>query len=624
MDCVFEGVDNKVDLVLDLSFGASRQPKQKRKSSTPAALGLVSPRAYDELSHPSTDLPEESLDPGSRSSSPADFSKRLKLNNWNNENVNSGENTSENLSSSRYDHEYVLHTLERLSSEVLYVKKALVDLPEKVVADLSGYIKAEVSSQFQTLYRRLSNEIRATVLNANSSSFLPVANSSNANNESVQHKSPAAVSQAKGSSPVINLSSKTTPYHRESQNSAFSIVTAANSINSVGQGYLNSPSTLQTSKECMNSISLSTMKIVPEKVDVNSTGGASLVQLPGFANNLVTALPSSNAVGTTAVHQNIASGHNVNVPTNSLLASVHQADQHGTLSSNGNSIGGSCNGTMVPVNVVTPKYIQAPVQIRIEDLKQECNVHKVKILDITPTVDIFELADEFIYRIFLKYKYPSIFVQALFVLHYGSFRAMHLNTSSRVKNNLELIPETFITRLTLLVVRWFPSVEDLDFGKCLNQKQRSILSAARSCLFFKKCDACKKRNIDSLPSTYSVKNLTLIAAQQQQQSAKREDLNNRLGVIKPQVMAAPTLDISTASLGFNTTGAAGSNQTSFIKTENVYPTPPLSDSLSPPSVTSDLSESLTSVFDRVAELVNGSGTSNEHAVYTVTDLKNTA
>ena len=50
-------------------------------------------------------------------------------------------------------------------------------------------------------------------------------------------------------------------------------------------------------------------------------------------------------------------------------------------------------------------------------------------------------------------------------------------------------------------------------------------SQARSCLFFKKCDACKQRNIDSLPSTYSVKNSVPLMAAQQHKQVKREAMN---------------------------------------------------------------------------------------------------
>ena len=621
MDCVFEDVDNnRLESVLDLSAGATRHQKQKRKSNTAsAAVGYLTTAKTDELEFSANESLEDAARMG-RSSSPVDFSKRLKLDSSKKTDRNSrkpvSHNTTEDL---QYDHEYVLQTLQRLAAEVLYVKKALVELPEKVVADLSGYIKAEVSSQFQTLYRRLSKEIHACSFGSNSTSFLPVASPAHLNNDTfhVQQKSHSISVNTTNSSSVINLSTKHNSGPCDPQTNALSGVATGHIVNTAEQNGVNS-SLLQTSKEGGNNV----IKVTPEKVESN-TFGTSVVQLPAFTTNLVAAsLPSSKAtVGSPAViHQSIVSAQNCNLPVNSILNSAHQGEQHGALLPASQPLGASCtNAAMLPLNVVTPKYIQAPVQIRIEDLKQECNVHKVKILDITPTVDIFELADEFIYRIFLKYKYPSIFVQALFVLHYGSFRAMHLNTSSRVKNNLELIPETFITRLTLLVVRWFPSVEDLDFGKCLNQKQRSILSAARSCLFFKKCDACKKRNIDSLPSTYSVKNLTLIAAQQQQQqSVKKEDIN-RLNMIKPQVVG-PTFDIS-ASVAFTTTPPSGiTNQSNFIKTENVYPTPPLSDSLSPPS---DLSESLTSVFDRVAELVNATGSSNETSVYTVTDLKTT-
>merc|ERR1712226_493142 len=248
--------------------------------------------------------------------------------------------------------------------------------------------------------------------------------------------------------------------------------------------------------------------------------------------------------------------------------------------------------------IIGPRFIQAPVQIRIEDLHADCSVHRVKIIDTVPPLGVFDLDEEFMYRLFIKYKYPSIFVQALFVLHFGSFRAMHLNTSARVKNNLELIPENFVNSLTVLVLKWFPAVDDLDFGKCLNQKQRSILSAARSCLFFKKCDACKQRDIDSLPSTYSVKNLTLMAAQH---NLKREASNQSASISKTASSQHP-VNVNDGEESATMVPTQQYKYQVFSKEDKTpFPTPPLSDSLSP---VIDMSDSINSVFEQVNNLVN--------------------
>ncbi|XP_063728602.1 uncharacterized protein LOC134856168 [Symsagittifera roscoffensis] len=505
--------------------------------------------------------------------------------------------------------EFIFESLERITDELAMIKQYLRDLPQKLAINMSSIVKSEIDSQFQQLSSKLLLEIRRNNPNV-SPQHLSEKGSTDRHGQKLEFEVPNGPGNMDPSSAVCSQVPKLSPMHlspSKTPQQALETMVNLRALNrrfeSIGNfpklniGFpfqVNSPNIFNPSNMIQNS----------NKAPVPSTSSASFTdeRNKSIVSNTsqVTSQPQTFTSQLVSLAQNQGSSVQQNrgaapVPTTPKPSEGPSSSGLSSASSSSppdyHSLSGEMSG---------PKYIQAPVQIRIEDLHADCNVHKVKILDIIPPLDVFELDDQFMYKIFLKYKYPSIFVQALFVLHYGSFKAMHLNTSSRVKNNLELIPESFVNSLTVLVLNWFPAVDDLDFGKCLNQKQRSILSAARSCLFFKKCDACKQRNIDSLPSTYSVKNLVPLMAAQQHKQVKREAMNAS-GVNHFRMSHHNTDNSSSDHSGF---GSVFGSFPTMVKSETgpIFPSPPLSDSLSP---IMDLSDSLTSVFDRVSELVNG-------------------
>ncbi|XP_075251186.1 uncharacterized protein LOC142343279 isoform X2 [Convolutriloba macropyga] len=518
------------------------------------------------------------------------------------------------------DNEFIFESLERITDELAVVKQYLQELPQKLILNMSCLIKAEVDLQFQNLSRKLLAEMRQTtqaISVANRGGNQPPELTHSATSMSPRSKIDLVASKVANESAASNtfqpiavpppLSVKTVPKPPIEQTPVKPLVVKSQSAPKFSSFAVPGPTKLPGSnlfypQNMPNQIAPRGPIGAVAPPASNITANAAVAQ--NFASQFLSLTQNQGASNEQSKPINGSAGPSSAPPAGNMAKSPNQnLTVFAPSTPNAATAAGPNSSTISPdqlslqAEVVGPKYIQAPVQIRIEDLHADCSVHKVKIIDTVPPVDVFDLDEEFMYRLFIKYKYPSIFVQALFVLHFGSFRAMHLNTSSRVKNNLELIPENFVNSLTVLVLKWFPAVDDLDFGKCLNQKQRSILSAARSCLFFKKCDACKKRDIDSLPSTYSVKNLTLIAAQQ---NMKREATLANSSRPFNNYTASPF----NQPMGGFPSSYLNSPAPTFVKTESLmYPTPPSSDSLSSPLM--DFSESINSVFERVNEIVNG-------------------
>ena len=143
------------------------------------------------------------------------------------------------------------------------------------------------------------------------------------------------------------------------------------------------------------------------------------------------------------------------------------------------------------------KYI-LPSHIPIEELRADCKVHYVRIGPFTAPMDIFNILPGEFEPVFRKYRSPSAFSQALFVLHHGSFLAMKSSASERGRNNQRILSNDFIHQLTQVCRFWFPETDDESVSKAVNQKQRNILCSARHCFFYLKCDVCSEAKQETL------------------------------------------------------------------------------------------------------------------------------